>query len=71
MRFPYPIFVVSVMISTAVWAGAFLFIGLKLGPEVHVLTHPHGRIWLVVVAVCRPGGGRLVVPCARRPPRVC
>jgi membrane protein DedA with SNARE-associated domain len=51
LRFPYPIFVVSVMLSTAIWAGAFLFVGLKLGPEVHVLTHPHGRIWLVVVAV--------------------
>jgi membrane protein DedA with SNARE-associated domain len=51
LRFPYPIFVVSVMISTAVWASVFLLIGLRLGPEVHVLTHPHARIWLMVLAV--------------------
>jgi len=48
LRFPYPVFVASVAVSTAAWAGAFLYIGATLGPEVHLLTHPRGRIWILV-----------------------
>ncbi len=50
LRFPYPVFLGSVMVSTAVWAGFFLYVGTQLGARVHELTHPHGRIWLVVLA---------------------
>jgi len=51
LRYPYPIFLVSVMISTTAWAAFFLFVGMQLGAGVHDFTHPHGRIWLVVLAV--------------------
>jgi membrane-associated protein len=33
-RVPYPIFVPSVAISTAVWAGVWLFLGVRFGPSV-------------------------------------
>ncbi len=49
LRFPYPVFVASVMMSTAIWAGIFLIVGIQLGSRVEDLTHPHGRIWLVVI----------------------
>jgi len=49
VRFPYPLFVAGVAISTAVWAGLFLAVGIKLGPAVEGLTHPHGLIWLVLI----------------------
>ncbi len=51
LRFPYPVFLGSVVISTGVWAGFFLLVGMQLGARVHEFTHPHGRIWLAVIAV--------------------
>jgi membrane protein DedA with SNARE-associated domain len=49
LRFPYPLFVGGVAISTAIWAGFFLAVGIRLGPAVEGLTHPHGLIWLVLI----------------------
>jgi membrane protein DedA with SNARE-associated domain len=49
LRFPYPLFLVGVAISTTIWAGFFLVVGIRLGPAVEGLTHPHGFIWLVVI----------------------
>ncbi len=49
LRFPYPLFVGGVAISTAIWAGFFLAVGIRLGPAVEGLTHPHGLIWLAII----------------------
>jgi membrane protein DedA with SNARE-associated domain len=49
VRFPYPLFVGGVAISTAIWAGFFLAVGIRLGPAVEGLTHPHGLIWLAII----------------------
>lgn len=51
LRFNYPLFVASVAVSTVVWASFFLYVGYRIGPEVHVLTHPHARIWLALALV--------------------
>jgi membrane protein DedA with SNARE-associated domain len=50
LRFPYPLFVGGVAISTTIWAGFFLAVGIRLGPAVEGLTHPHGLIWLALIA---------------------
>jgi membrane protein DedA with SNARE-associated domain len=49
LRFPYPLFAAGVAVSTTVWAGFFLAVGIRLGPAVESLTHPHGLIWLVII----------------------
>lgn len=49
VRFPYPLFVAGVAISTTIWAGFFLLVGLRVGPAVEELTHPRGLIWLAVL----------------------
>ncbi len=74
LKFPYPIFVLSVALSTAGWAALFLYVGFRLGPGVHVLTHPHARIWIAAALVAvglgagllwwrhRPAAPRRIVP---------
>jgi membrane protein DedA with SNARE-associated domain len=60
LRFPYPLFVGGVAASTAIWAGFFLAVGIRLGPAVEGLTHPHGLIWLApIVALLGIGGSVL------------
>lgn len=49
LGFPYPLFLTGVAISTAIWAGFFLAVGIRLGPAVETLTHPHGLVWLMVI----------------------
>lgn len=49
VRFPYPQFAIGVAISTTIWAGIFLLVGIRLGPAVEGLTHPRGLIWFAVL----------------------
>ncbi len=49
VRFPYPLFAIGVAISTAIWAGFFLLVGIRLGSAVEELTHPRALIWLAVL----------------------
>ena len=47
-RVPYPIFVPSVAISTAVWAGVWLFLGVRFGPSVGKFFS--GNSWTLALA---------------------
>jgi membrane protein DedA with SNARE-associated domain len=37
----YPVFLVSVAISSAIWIGIFMVAGVKLGPKVEEMMHAH------------------------------
>jgi membrane protein DedA with SNARE-associated domain len=60
LRFPYPLFVGGVAASTAIWAGFFLAVGIRLGPAVEGLTHPHGLIWLALIVALLGIGGSVL-----------
>jgi membrane protein DedA with SNARE-associated domain len=50
---PYRVFAPSVAVSTAIWAGVMLTLGVTIGPRVALLLHAHGWIyfiWGVIVA---------------------
>lgn len=47
-RVRYPVFAISVAISTAIWAGAFLVVGAVLGDRAKELLRPHRAVYLVV-----------------------
>jgi membrane-associated protein len=54
LRTPYPVFAASVAVSTAVWAGVFLIVGVTVGDKVSAFLAAHrGTYWVVgaVVAV--------------------
>jgi membrane-associated protein len=54
LRAPYPVFAASVAVSTAVWAGVFLIVGVTVGDRVSAFLAAHrGTYWLVgaVVAI--------------------
>ncbi len=64
LRFPYPLFAAGVAVSTAIWAGFFLTVGIRLGPAAESLTHPHGLTWVVIAVGFAGHGidGALVAP---------
>jgi membrane-associated protein len=47
-RVPYPVFVPSVAISTAIWAGVWLYLGSRFGPSVG--TFFSGNAWTLALA---------------------
>jgi membrane protein DedA with SNARE-associated domain len=50
LKFSYPLFVASVAVSTAVWAGVFLIVGATLGDRaIHAILHPHRGSTVVLV----------------------
>ena len=48
---PYPIFAASVAVSTAIWAGVVLIIGIKFGPHLADLLRAHGFLYFVWGAI--------------------
>lgn len=50
----WPTFAASVAVSTAIWAGVMLTLGITIGPRLALLLHAHGWvyfIWGAIVAV--------------------
>ena len=51
---PYRVFAPSVAVSTAIWAGVMLTLGITVGPHLAVLLNAHGWayfIWAAIVVV--------------------
>ena len=46
-RVPYRVFAPSVAISTAIWAGVMLTLGVTLGPRLAVLLRAHGEVYFI------------------------
>src|SRR6266851_4813592 len=44
---PYRVFAPSVAVSTAIWAGVMLTLGVTLGPRLAVLLNAHGWVYLI------------------------
>lgn len=44
----YSVFLASVAVSTAIWAGFFLFVGAALGPHARRLLIPHRKAYLFI-----------------------
>jgi membrane protein DedA with SNARE-associated domain len=57
-RVPYRVFAPCVAISTAIWAGVMLTLGVTIGPRLAVLLHAHGEvyfIWAGIIVVIAAG----------------
>lgn len=59
----YRVFAPSVAVSTAIWAGVMLTVGMTIGPRLALLLHAHGWIYviwgaIVVVLVGATYGGQ-------------
>jgi membrane protein DedA with SNARE-associated domain len=55
---PYRVFAPSVAVSTAIWAGVMLTLGITVGPHLAVLLNRHGWayfIWAAIVVVLFAG----------------
>ena len=51
-RVPYPVFAASVAVSTAIWAGVFLIIGINFGGRVEAFIRLHRETyWLFLAAI--------------------
>jgi membrane protein DedA with SNARE-associated domain len=59
-RTPYPVFAASVAVSTAVWAGVFLIVGVKIGARVQDFLNAHHSTYLVVAGVVAIAVGYVV-----------
>jgi membrane protein DedA with SNARE-associated domain len=46
-RVPYRVFAPSVAVSTAIWAGVMLTLGVTLGPRLAVLLRAHGEVYFI------------------------
>lgn len=46
-KVPYRVFAASVAISTAIWAGVMLTLGIVIGPRLAVLLHAHGYVYFI------------------------
>ena len=44
---PYRIFAPSVAVSTAIWAGVMLTLGMTIGPRLALLLHAHGEVYFI------------------------
>jgi membrane protein DedA with SNARE-associated domain len=48
----YPLFAVSVAVSTAIWAGVFIVIGINFGPRIEAFLSLHREtywLWAAIV----------------------
>jgi membrane protein DedA with SNARE-associated domain len=51
-RVPYPVFAASVAVSTAIWAGIFLILGINFGGRVEAFIRLHRETyWLFLAAI--------------------
>lgn len=51
-RVPYPVFAASVAVSTAIWAGVFLIVGINFGGRVEAFIRLHRETyWLFLAAI--------------------
>ena len=48
---PYRVFAPSVAVSTAIWAGVMLTLGMLLGPRLAVLLNAHGWVYFIWGAI--------------------
>ena len=48
---PYPVFVGSVAVSTAIWAGVMLIVGINYGPHLADLLRAHGFLYFAWGAI--------------------
>ena len=48
---PYRVFAPSVAVSTAIWAGVMLTLGVKFGPRLAVLLQAHSWVYLIWGAI--------------------
>ncbi len=46
-KVPYRVFAISVAISTAIWAGVMLTLGIVIGPRLALLLHAHGYVYFI------------------------
>jgi membrane protein DedA with SNARE-associated domain len=44
---PYRVFALSVAVSTAIWAGVMLTLGITIGPHLAVLLQAHGWVYFI------------------------
>jgi membrane-associated protein len=51
LRTPYPVFAASVAVSTAIWAGFFLIVGVTIGDRVQNFLDAHHSAYWVIGAV--------------------
>lgn len=51
LRVPYRVFAPSVAVSTAIWAGVMLIIGVNYGPRLALLLKAHSQIYFVWAAI--------------------
>lgn len=50
-RVPYPVFAASVAVSTAIWAGVFLVLGINFGGRVEAFLRLHREMYWLLLAV--------------------
>jgi len=51
-RVPYPVFAASVAVSTAIWAGVFLIVGINFGGRLEAFLRVHREAsWLFVASI--------------------
>jgi membrane protein DedA with SNARE-associated domain len=46
-RVPYKVFAPCIAVSTAIWAGVMLTLGVTLGPRLAVLLRAHGEVYFI------------------------
>lgn len=51
LNVPYRIFAPSVAVSTAIWAGVMLTVGVTMGPRLAVLLQAHRQIYFIWAAI--------------------
>jgi membrane protein DedA with SNARE-associated domain len=50
-RVRWPVFAASVAVSTSIWAGVFIVVGINFGPRLEQFLHLHREIYLVWAAI--------------------
>ena len=54
LKVSYPVFVASVAVSTAIWAGVVMVIGINFGPRMEAFLNLHREtywLWAAIVLV--------------------
>jgi membrane protein DedA with SNARE-associated domain len=51
LRISYPVFAASVAVSTAIWAGVVMAIGINFGPRMEAFLRVHREMYVLWAAV--------------------